>query len=207
MVRFKNRHLLVEFLDPAHLSAFPTVPPSLQPPALDEDGNDDNGDDGGDGEDELAQIPDLPFMLPLDVAAKPLLGDGGASEVFKSVRSCVQAVFGDEGWGRVASSFKVIYHSSLTTLTILRIARPHYRVIWAALTLCTNINGVPVLPRVIAVSGTIKKLQSAAIVYHRKVTATAIAGLLLEGAKGEADKERLAPKWELEREEMGRLED
>lgn len=106
MVRFKNRHLLVEFLDPAHLSAFPTVPPSLQPPALDEDGNDDNGDDGGDGEDELAQIPDLPFMLPLDVAAKPLLGDGGASEVFKSVRSCVQAVFGDEGWGRVASSFK-----------------------------------------------------------------------------------------------------
>jgi ribonuclease P/MRP protein subunit POP5 len=38
-----------------------------------------------------------------------------------------------------------------------------------------------VLPRVIAVSGTIKKLQSAAIVYHRKVTATAIAGLLLEG--------------------------
>lgn len=78
-----------------------------------------------------------------------------------------------------------------------------------------------------AVSGTIKKLQAAAIVQHRRVTAAAVAGLLLEGeymedrkwrgereweltlagAKGEAEQERLRPKWEQEREALGRLED
>lgn len=75
-----------------------------------------------------------------------------------------------------------------------------------------------VLPRVVAVSGTIKKLQSAAIVHHRRVTASAVATLLTQGeswercqlmtgAKGDAEKERLTVKWETEREELGRLED
>lgn len=66
----------------------------------------------------------------------------------------------------------VLYHSPLTTLTLIRIARPHVRTLWAALTLLRSVDGTPVLPRVVAVSGTIKKLQNRAIAYHRLVTAT-----------------------------------
>jgi len=55
-------------------------------------------------------------------------------------------------------------------LTILRVARQHYRVFWAGITLLTSINGQPVLPRVVAMSGTIKKLQNRAVGYHRLVT-------------------------------------
>jgi ribonuclease P/MRP protein subunit POP5 len=95
--------------------------------------------------------------------------------------------------------------------------------LWAAITLLTSVGGVAVLPRVVAVSGTIKKLQAAAIVHHRRVTAAAVATLLKEGeclrssscprkreltagSKGEAEKETLEKRWATEREEMARLE-
>lgn len=110
MVRFKNRHLLVEFIDPSSVSTFPSAPvPPL--PELEE----------FDGEEELAQIPDLPFVLPLD-GSQQLLGEDGSSKIYKAVRGVVQDVFGDEGWGRVASSFKgacrVLSHSSGIPLPI-----------------------------------------------------------------------------------------
>lgn len=98
-----------------------------------------------------------------------------------------------------------MYHSPITTLTIIRVARPHYRLIWAALTLLTEIGGRRVLPRVVAVSGTIKKLQSAAIVHHRRVTAGAVALLVQKG--DEAEKARIESKGEVERESLGQLVD
>lgn len=101
MVRFKNRHLLVEFLDASSISPFPSTSTSLVPPS-------DIADDDYDDEEELAQIPELPFVLPLD-GSRQLLGEDGASKVYKAVRSVVQDVFGDEGWGRVASSFKGVF--------------------------------------------------------------------------------------------------
>lgn len=85
---------------------------------------------------------------------------------------------------RVSRLTAVIYHSPLTTLTILRIARPHYRLLWSAITLLTTLNGQQVIPRVIVVSGTIKKLQNAAIAYHRNVTAGVLAVAL--DSKGES---------------------
>lgn len=79
-----------------------------------------------------------------------------------------------------STSITVLYHSPLTTLTLLRIARPHYRTLWAAVTLLREIKGVAICPRVVAVSGTIKKLQNRAITYHRAVTAQ-ILSVALEG--------------------------
>jgi hypothetical protein len=84
-------------------------------------------------------------------------------------------------WRRAELTFPVTYHSPLTSLTIMRVARPHYRLIWGAVTLLTSLTGRPVLPRVVAVSGTIKKLQSAAVVHHRRDTAVAIAALVAQG--------------------------
>lgn len=185
MVRFKNRHLLVEFLTPStdspSLLPLRTLPVLAHPTEPTEDFSD--------GEDELTPIPPLPFLVPHhDPSISRLkLGDEGGGVIFRAIRGIIQEVFGDEGWGRVASSFKgplsffpllwfgslmcsVVYHSPMTTLSILRIARQHYRLIWAGVSLLTSINGQAVVPRVVAVSGTIKKLQNRAVAYHRLVT-------------------------------------
>lgn len=109
----------------------------------------------------------------------------------------------------------------MTTLTILRIARPHYRTLWAGLTLLRELNGHPVIPRIVAVSGTIKKLQNRAIAYHRLVTAqmlvAALAGVVemgngaggFPGAKGRREEEerKLRAGWEKEEEALNALED
>lgn len=79
----------------------------------------------------------------------------------------------------------MIYHSPFTTLTMIRIARQHYRLVWAAITFTTSINSTRVVPRVVAVSGTIKKLQNRAISHHRLVTAQVLGGI------GEHGKERM----------------
>lgn len=94
MVRFKNRYLLAEFLDAASISPFPEPP--AQPMDLD------FGFTANDDDDEaLARIPELPFAH----LSPPTLPDEGAG-LYKAVRQVVQQVFGDEGWGRVASSFR-----------------------------------------------------------------------------------------------------
>lgn len=113
MVRFKNRHILVEFLQPEQISpsfSGATFPP---PNALDHD-NDLN--DAEDEDDVLPLIPDIPFLLPLPSAnglSAPLkMGDEGGQTIYKAIRGIVQEVYGDEGWGRIASSFKGTSHTS-----------------------------------------------------------------------------------------------
>lgn len=84
-----------------------------------------------------------------------------------------------------ANNPPVIYHSPLTTLTIIRISRQHYRLLWASITLLTHLGGVRVIPRVIGVSGTIKKLQNRAVGYHRVV----IGQMVGAGLGGEMEEE------------------
>jgi len=69
----------------------------------------------------------------------------------------------------------VIYHSPLTSMTLIRIARPHIRILHAAITLLTTIDGRAVLPRVVGVSGTVKKAQGRIMGYHRAVIAQTLA--------------------------------
>lgn len=113
MVRFKNRYLIVELLRPSESA------PQLfsQPPEFSstraglektEITGDDDEDDNDDDEDvALARIPDLPFLLPPipDVSSLKDSDEGGKS-FYRAVRDNVQDVFGDEGWGRVSSSFR-----------------------------------------------------------------------------------------------------
>ncbi|KAL7423788.1 RNA-binding protein pop5 [Cryptotrichosporon argae] len=198
MVRFKNRHLLVEFLSPSSLSAFPApVSPSLP---TDEPLADPSHDDA---EGALVRVPAVPFVVPLpdETRLRAKGKDDGAGAIYRAIRGVVQDVFGDEGWGRIASSFKVIYHSPLTSLALLRVARPHVRLVWAAVTLLVSLGGAAVLPRVVAVSGTIKKLQGRATRYHRAAVAHAVAGLAGAAAK---DVEDCAVR---EREAIEQLED
>jgi len=103
MVRFKNRHILVEFLQPSLLAPSFQSTSALQPPDSDDDLDDDD-------EDILQQIPEIPFMLPLSsldgTKGSLKLGDEGGSAIYRAIRSIVQDVYGDEGWGRISSSFK-----------------------------------------------------------------------------------------------------
>jgi ribonuclease P/MRP protein subunit POP5 len=107
MVRFKNRHMLVEFLSPAFCvpnidDPSPGNPNAALPiPTADEGGADEDSDD------MLPVLPLVPFMVPNPSLSGHLqLGDDGASAVFRAVRANVLDCFGDEGWGRLASSFK-----------------------------------------------------------------------------------------------------
>lgn len=121
MVRFKNRHLLVEFLTPSSLTpVFPAIPtpaskpltnptnPSARVAQNEVNKDDDDEDDHNEDEEGMIEIPQIPFMLPLPEARLRLSGDGAAA-VHRAVRAMVQDVFGDEGWGRVASSFKGMF--------------------------------------------------------------------------------------------------
>ncbi|KAI9635080.1 Rpp14/Pop5 family-domain-containing protein [Dioszegia hungarica] len=214
MVRFKNRHLLVEFISPASFTSDVGVggPNESLSPTFDAGFN--GADD--DGDDVLPVLPLVPFVVPhTDLSGQLKLGDDGSSAVFRALRANVLDCFGDEGWGRLASSFKVIYHSPHTTLTILRVARPHYRTLWASLTLLREMNGQPIIPRVVAISGTIKKLQNRAIAYHRLVTAqmlsAALAGVqdegLSRGGRRAEEEKRLREGWDKEEEMLNALED
>jgi len=104
MVRFKNRHLLVEFLTPSTQS--PSFSPTGSLPAHHASHSLDNP--GKDEDDELTPIPPLPFLVPHHDASttRLKLGDDSGSIIFRAIRTTIQEVFGDEGWGRVASSFK-----------------------------------------------------------------------------------------------------
>ena len=113
MVRFKNRYLIIEFLQPSTstVQLFPQTlgaGPSSRPLDVDIDTEqEDDDDDEEEGLEGLARIPEIPFLLPPipDLAAMKD-GEEGGKSVYRAVRDMVQDVFGDEGWGRVSSSFR-----------------------------------------------------------------------------------------------------
>ena len=118
MVRFKNRHLLVEFLSPQSLSSTFNIagqsgqadlgPNSLADDADEDDNdNDDEDEDDDDGDGELPLLPAVPFLVPTTEEGSRLkLGDESGSVIYRAIKQSILDVFGDEGWGRVSSSFK-----------------------------------------------------------------------------------------------------
>jgi len=65
----------------------------------------------------------------------------------------------------------VKYFSPITNVCIVRVARDHHRIAWGAVTLLTSLGAKRCIPQVIRVSGTIKKVQLAAIKHDREVIA------------------------------------
>lgn len=85
-----------------------------------------------------------------------------ASNLAALVRDQVALQFGDHGAG-VAGSLSVKYFSPVTSTGIIRVAREHYRLVWAALTFIQSIKGREVVIRVVKVSGTIRKAELEAV--------------------------------------------
>ncbi|CAK4030387.1 Ribonuclease P MRP subunit POP5 [Lecanosticta acicola] len=98
------------------------------------------------------------------------------------IRDGVSELFGDYGAGMVAGSLQVKYMSAATSTAIVRVARAHYRMVWAALSFATKIPK-PVdqtcVIQVVRVSGTIKKSEEEAI---RRARATIVRAQRAEAA-------------------------
>lgn len=124
MVRFKNRHLLVEFLSPQSLSPTVTISNAAGSNALEEmqlNGNADADDGDGEAEDDdeddgLPLLPTVPFLVPsIGEHERLKLGDESGSTIYRAIKQSLLDVFGDEGWGRVSSSFKGVHSFQSTS--------------------------------------------------------------------------------------------
>lgn len=85
----------------------------------------------------------------------------------------------------VAGSLQVKYISPATSTAIVRVARAHYRMVWAALTFATRLPkplDVACVVQVVRVSGTIRKAEEEAVRRARGVI-----GRVRRAEKGEED--------------------
>ncbi|KAF3052568.1 hypothetical protein E8E11_007241 [Didymella keratinophila] len=94
-----------------------------------------------------------------------------AGALIRLLRDAVEDLYGDYGSGMVSSSLKVNYFSSSTSTAIVRCPRDHYEMVWAALTYVTKLPKVdiPVVCRVLRVSGTIRKVEEEVIRRSQKI--------------------------------------
>ncbi|RCI08382.1 hypothetical protein L249_8978 [Ophiocordyceps polyrhachis-furcata BCC 54312] len=96
--------------------------------------------------------------------------------LLKAIRTEVATLFGDYGSGALEGHLSVKYHALATSTFILKCARAHYKMLWAALTVMDHVpvkNGRPCIFRVVRVSGTMRKVEEEAIRQARKLILTA----------------------------------
>ncbi len=85
------------------------------------------------------------------------------------VKKNIKILFGDQGAGTAASSLIVKYFSQKTSTGIIRCSRDYHKLVCAALTMITKLNGKDVIVRIIRISGTIRKSEQAAIDRNKKI--------------------------------------
>ncbi|EQK98498.1 hypothetical protein G6O67_000087 [Ophiocordyceps sinensis] len=86
--------------------------------------------------------------------------------LLKALRAEVASLFGDYGSGALEGHLSVKYLSLATSTFILRCARAHFQMLWAALVVmnCVPVkDGRPCIFRVVRVSGTMRKAEEEAI--------------------------------------------
>ncbi|KWU45225.1 hypothetical protein RHOSPDRAFT_16712 [Rhodotorula sp. JG-1b] len=145
MVRFKHRYLLVHLVFPDQLdlpSSSCSFSSTSQPALADSD----------------TKSPPPPPPPQASLTESGLIG---------LLRDSLSVNFGDIGAGEVGGTFSIKYLSPTTSTVIIRVAREHYRTLWAALTLLRKVGGHECIARVIHVSGTIRKTQHSAIAHDR----------------------------------------
>jgi len=96
----------------------------------------------------------------------PSPGYLSAPLLLSHLRNLIVLLFGDYGLGLAGTALKILYFSPATSTVILRCPRPHFRMVWAALTFMTEMPaarkggpGTPCVVQVVRVSGTIRKSE------------------------------------------------
>ncbi|KAH7398472.1 Rpp14/Pop5 family-domain-containing protein [Pyrenochaeta sp. MPI-SDFR-AT-0127] len=117
----------------------------------------------------------------------------------RMIRNEVEELYGDYGMGMVSAGLKVNYYSPSTSTAIIRCPRDHYEMVWAALTYITHLPkpiDIPVVMRVVRVSGTIRKAEEEVIRRSQQIIKRAKAwegsgGMpMLQSIEKAVDKER-----------------
>ncbi|KAI8591020.1 hypothetical protein BDZ88DRAFT_76708 [Geranomyces variabilis] len=96
----------------------------------------------------------------------PVIHGGNISS---AVKESILLNFGDYGAGIAATSTAVKYFSPWTNTGVLRCARDHYELVWAALTFVTQLKGKSCTFRVVHVGGTIKSVQQETLDLDRRL--------------------------------------
>ena len=97
-------------------------------------------------------VSTIPFSAPTDSSVNTKV-------LTETLRQQISYNFGDHGSGLISSSLLVKYFSCATSTGIIRVARDHYRMVWAALTFIRQLGGRECVVTVRRVSGTIKKAE------------------------------------------------
>ncbi|KAL9088964.1 MAG: hypothetical protein Q9165_006021 [Trypethelium subeluteriae] len=136
MVRIKHRYLLVSILYPQ-------------------------------GSNAVKASKEKQDAIPQAIKFRQPTPDGLTLELIKPmIKRSVAELFGDYGVGVTLGSLKVIYFSPATSTIIIRVARAHYQLVWAALTYTTHLPrpvNQPCVFQVVRVSGTIRKAEEEVI--------------------------------------------
>ena len=139
MVRIKHRYLLINILYPSPSEAKPSKSTSST--------------DGP-----------LPWTIQF---RRPTSDKFSSAILHRMIKENVSELFGDYGAGMIAGSLQIKYCSAATSTAIIRVARAHYRMVWAALTFVTSLpkqgGGEECVIQVVRVSGTIKKSEEEAV--------------------------------------------
>jgi RNase P/RNase MRP subunit POP5 len=83
--------------------------------------------------------------------------DGGKISVV--LKNQVESLFGDIGLGKLIKNLQVKYMNNYTNLLIIRVGKEHLKMLWSALGLINDIEGVKTRMHVIGISGTIKRCE------------------------------------------------
>ncbi|KAF2143818.1 uncharacterized protein K452DRAFT_317254 [Aplosporella prunicola CBS 121167] len=107
--------------------------------------------------------PDLPPAVQFHQPSSDKLTPG---YLVKVIRDAIAEQFGDYGAGMTSGTLTIKYLSPATSTAIIRVARDHYRLVWAALTMLSRLPA-PIsqdcVIHVVRVSGTIRKAEEEAI--------------------------------------------
>lgn len=83
------------------------------------------------------------------------LPDLDASDIFHSLRKCIEATFGTYAFG-VASELQVTFYEYRLQIAVIRMSREHCGTVRSAVTLLTDMSGIRVAASVLAVCGSLR---------------------------------------------------
>ena len=80
-----------------------------------------------------------------------------SGKIANIIKINVENYFGDIGLGKLHKNLQVKYVNNYTNLIIVRIGKENLKIIWTALSMINNIDGLLMKMHIIGVSGTIKR--------------------------------------------------
>ena len=85
-----------------------------------------------------------------------------ASKIANILKKVVENFFGDIGLGKLNKNLQVKYMNNYTNMLIIRVGKENLKLIWTALSLINEIDGINMKMHIIGVSGSIKKAEKRA---------------------------------------------